>query len=94
MKPVWTRLIRFIAPDGRIHYGEPILPTPDYDIGDASPHHELRARILEGADIFDISGATHVTDEEVLVEKVLGPLAQGDVPILRCVGLNYAGHGT
>lgn len=93
MKLVWTRLIRFLAPDGRVLYGEPILPSPDFDIGLAEPR-QLRAKVLEGEDIFDVSGKTRVTDEVVDVERVLGPLRQGDVPILRCVGLNYAKHST
>ncbi|CAI7629229.1 unnamed protein product [Penicillium viridicatum] len=32
-------------------------------------------------------------NEIVSVKTVLGPLAQADVPILRCVGLNYVKHG-
>lgn len=32
-------------------------------------------------------------NEIVSVKTVLGPLAQADVPSLRCVGLNYAKHG-
>lgn len=33
-----------------------------------------------------------MTDQIVAVNKLLGPLAQPDVPILRCVGLNYSKH--
>ena len=38
------------------------------------------------------TGKTKVTDEIATVKELLGPLAQEDVPILRCVGLNYAKH--
>jgi hypothetical protein len=45
-----------------------------------------------GSNIYDETGATRVTDEVVTVHKLLGPLTKEDVPILRCVGLNYKTH--
>jgi hypothetical protein len=42
--------------------------------------------------IYDTTGSTRITEEVVTVKQLLGPLAQADVPILRCVGLNYAKH--
>ncbi|KAJ5502151.1 hypothetical protein N7463_005025 [Penicillium fimorum] len=88
----WKRLIRFIATDGRTLRGEPILPTPTTDLGFITESDKLQARVIEGDDIYDTTGKTRVTDEIVSVKTVLGPLAQADVPILRCVGLNYAKH--
>jgi 2-keto-4-pentenoate hydratase/2-oxohepta-3-ene-1,7-dioic acid hydratase in catechol pathway len=88
----WKRLIRFIATDGRTLRGEPILPTPDTDLGFITEADQLQARVIEGTDIYDTTGVTRVTDEVVTVKTMLGPLAQADVPILRCVGLNYAKH--
>ncbi|KAM5343693.1 hypothetical protein ACJ41O_012230 [Fusarium nematophilum] len=88
----WTRLIRFVAADGRILRGEPILPSPDFDVGNITEETKLQAKVIKGSDIYDTTGATSVTDEIVTVRKLLGPLAQEDVPILRCVGLNYAKH--
>ncbi|KAJ5501529.1 Fumarylacetoacetase C-terminal-like protein [Penicillium expansum] len=88
----WKRLIRFIATDGRILRGEPILPTPTTDLGFITESDKLQARVIEGDDLYDTTGKTRVTDEIVSVKTVLGPLAQADVPILRCVGLNYAKH--
>jgi hypothetical protein len=92
MSVPWTRLIRFIATDGRVLRGEPILPNPGFDIGLVSEATSLQARVIQGTDIYDTTGATRVTDEVVTVKKLLGPLAPEDVPILRCVGLNYAKH--
>ena len=92
MKLSWERLIRFIATDGRLHVGEPILPSPDYDLGDVTEASKLQAKVISGEDIYDTTGKTKVTDEVVTVKKMLGPLAQRDVPSLRCVGLNYAKH--
>lgn len=92
MKVVWQRLIRFVATDGRILRGEPILPSPNFDIGSTTEETKLQAKIIVGDDIYDTTGKTKVTEEVVTVKKLLGPLAQNDVPILRCVGLNYAKH--
>lgn len=92
MSVAWERLIRFVAEDGRVLRGEPILPDADFDLGTTTEDTKLEAKIIEGDDIYDTTGKTLVTDEVVTVKKLLGPLAQADVPILRCVGLNYQKH--
>ncbi|EWG41252.1 hypothetical protein FVEG_03394 [Fusarium verticillioides 7600] len=92
MKVAWQRLIRFVSTDGRVLRGEPILPNPDFDLGDTTEETKLQARVIEGDDLYDTTGATHVTDEVVTVKTLLGPLVASDVSILRCVGLNYATH--
>jgi hypothetical protein len=89
---VWHRLIRFVATDGRILRGEPILPTANFDLGNTTAETKLQAKVIVGADIYDTTGKTKVTNEIVTAKELLGPLAQEDVPILRCVGLNYAKH--
>lgn len=89
---VWNRLIRFLATDGSILRGEPILPTANFDLGNTTAETKLQAKVIVGTDIYDATGKTKVTDEIVTVKELLGPLAQEDVPILRCVGLNYAKH--
>lgn len=48
---------------------------------------------IEGQDIYDTTGKTRPTNELVTVKTILGPLTLEDVPIIRCVGLNYAKHG-
>lgn len=92
MPVAWTRLIRFVSTDGRTLYGEPIMPSEDFDLGETTEATKLKARVVEGNDLYDTTGATKVTDEVVTVKELLGPLAQSDVDILRCVGLNYAKH--
>ncbi|KAK0383889.1 hypothetical protein NLU13_7981 [Sarocladium strictum] len=92
MSVSWSRLIRFVATDGRTLRGEPILPSPDFDLGQTTEATGLKAKVIQGEDIYDTTGATKVTDEVVTVKTLLGPLAQSDVPILRCIGLNYATH--
>lgn len=94
MKVTWERLIRFVATDGRILHGEPILPSAQFDLGDTTEAAQLRARVIKGHDIYDTTGLTKVTDEIVTVKTLLGPLTPSNVPILRCIGLNYATHGT
>lgn len=94
MKVTWQRLIRFVSTDGRILRGEPIFPSPDFDVGITTEETQLKARVIQGDDIYDETGTTRVTDEVVTVKTLLGPLAPTDVPILRCVGLNYATHST
>ncbi len=91
---VWERLIRFVSSDGRTLHGEPVLPNPKFDLGQTTATTNLKAKVITGDDIYDTTGKTKVTEEVVSVKQLLGPLAQEDVPILRCVGLNYAKHST
>ncbi|KAJ6003449.1 hypothetical protein N7451_005996 [Penicillium sp. IBT 35674x] len=89
----WKRLIRFEAVDGRILRGEPVLPeTKEIDLGFVTEADQIEAKVLVGDDIYDVTGKTRLTAETVLVKKILSPLTRDDVPILRCVGLNYAKH--
>ncbi|KAL6830761.1 hypothetical protein J3E69DRAFT_327714 [Trichoderma sp. SZMC 28015] len=83
MSTRFTRLIRFLAKDGRTYYGDAILPQGVSDVAKAQ-----RARIIEG----DIFGKYNVTDQEVGVRLLLAPLAQSHVKTVRCLGLNYAKH--
>lgn len=92
MRVPWKRLIRFETTDGRILRGEPILPTEDFDLGKLATNDNLTAKVITGTDIYDTTGATKVTDEVVEVKRILGPLERHEVPIFRCVGLNYAKH--
>ena len=92
MPVAWDRLIRFESADGRILLGDPILPSPDFDLGFVTEQDQLKAKVIVGDDIYDTSGVTKVSDEVAVVKRLLGPLAPKDVPILRCVGLNYAKH--
>lgn len=92
MSVAWERLIRFVADDDRVLRGEPILPSPDFDLGLTTEETKLQAKVIQGDNIYDTTGKTTVTDEIVTVKKVLGPLTASDVPVLRCVGLNYSKH--
>ncbi|KAL1955035.1 hypothetical protein VTO42DRAFT_326 [Malbranchea cinnamomea] len=81
--PAFKRLVRFLAKDGRIYYGDAILPPGATDLSKTT-----QARLISG----DIFGAHTVTDTVVDVKKLLSPLARNDIRTVRCLGLNYAKH--
>ena len=92
--PSWKRLIRFESTDGKLLRGEPILPSEDFDVGSTTEQTGLKTKVIQVAagGIFD--PATKVTDEEVTVKKLLGPVEESEVPIIRCIGLNFIKHST
>ncbi|KAK3341106.1 fumarylacetoacetate hydrolase family protein [Lasiosphaeria hispida] len=81
--PAFSRLVRFLARDGRTYYGDAILPHGISDISKAR-----QARIVKG----DIFGIHDVTDDVADIRLLLAPLALDDVRTVRCLGLNYALH--
>ncbi|KAK0630059.1 Fumarylacetoacetase-like protein [Bombardia bombarda] len=81
--PAFSRLVRFLARDGRTYYGDAILPRGVTDISKAK-----QARIVKG----DIFGSHDVTDQVADIRLLLAPLAPEDVRTVRCLGLNYAAH--
>lgn len=86
----WNRLIRFVANDGKIYRGEPAISDTAYDIGKLFAAGEtIKAKVVVGENIFTDA---QVTDEILEVKKLLGPLTADDVPIIKCVGLNYMKH--
>ena len=87
----WNRLIRYVsAKDGSIKYGEPIVPSDDSnpDIDALAQKGGLQVKVLAG----DNPLSAKPTGEEDEVKQLLGPLTPRDVPIVRCVGLNYRTH--
>ncbi|KAH8884440.1 hypothetical protein GQ53DRAFT_752044 [Thozetella sp. PMI_491] len=79
----FSRLVRFLAKDGRTYYGDAILPKGIADISKAKSAH-----IIKG----DIFGDHKVTDQVADIRLLLSPLAPEDVRTVRCLGLNYALH--
>lgn len=77
------RLVRFLARNGKVYYGDAILPKGVTDIAQTK-----RARIITG----DIFGKHEVTEQVADVRLLLAPLALEDVKTVRCLGLNYALH--
>ena len=89
MKPVWDRLVRFEGADGKTYYGQPIIASAD-DLDKQVAAGTLQAKVLEGDDIFAETAV--LTNTTINIKKLLGPLTAEDVPIMRCIGLNYMGH--
>ena len=65
--------------------------SPDFDLGLVTSGTKLEAKVMEGDDLH-AAAKTRVIEGIVTVEEILGPLTPKDVPILRCVGLNYVKH--
>ncbi|KAI1845524.1 hypothetical protein JX266_008382 [Neoarthrinium moseri] len=88
MTPSWTRLIRFIAEeDGQVHLGQ-VDRSVYPDIGVAAFKGErISTQLIQGS-VFD--GV--VTSKVLHVARLLAPLTSEDVPIIRCMGLNYRDH--
>lgn len=92
MAPAWTRLIRYVsAQDGATHLGDPIIPSSETshpDIDALALSGNLKVKVLEGR----IAVQATPTGQEDTVKTLLGPLTPQDVPIVRCIGLNYKTH--
>ena len=85
----WDRLVRYVsAKDGQTRYGEPIVSDSKPDIDQLALDGKLEVNILEGASPM----VAKANGEKDTVKQLLGPLTPKDVPIIRCVGLNYKTH--
>lgn len=91
-KPVaWERFIRYI-PQGQdqvVRYGDPIIRESEIDqIAQIAEEGRLEVKVLQGDHPLDATPSGK-TDK---VARLLGPLEPDDVPIIRCIGLNYKTH--
>ena len=85
----WTRLVRYVPEEGDgIRYGEPILSNSTEDIVSLAETSRLQVKVCDGNDPF----TAKPTERVETVKKLLGPLDQKDVAIIRCIGLNYKTH--
>ncbi|KAJ5583874.1 hypothetical protein N7450_006538 [Penicillium hetheringtonii] len=79
----FSRLVRFLAKDGQIYYGDAILPAGTDDIAQVT-----QAKVIQG----DIFGQYRITEQIAEVRMLLAPLARQDIGTVRCLGLNYEQH--
>ncbi|KAJ3546745.1 hypothetical protein NM208_g1846 [Fusarium decemcellulare] len=83
----WTRLIRFVDDNGNETFGEPIIQD-DKEFSDRLAKNDLWA--------VEFKGQSPVSDltkgEKVHVKAIRDLLRPADVPIIRCIGLNYIKH--
>jgi len=85
----WDRLIRYVsAKDGKVRYGEPIDISDKDDIDAKALQGGLKVKVLEGPTAIQ----ARPTGEEDEVRSLLGPLVPAEVPLVRCIGLNYKTH--
>lgn len=85
----WDRLVRYVsASDGTVKYGQPILESPDVDVAALAKEGKLEVHVAEG----DNPLAARPGLQKDQVKSLLGPFRAGDVPIIRCIGLNYKTH--
>lgn len=83
----WLRLIKFES-DGKVYYGEPEIDSAE-DLPRLLREGNLFANAFVGESVFDLSTASPARKP---VEKLLGILEPKDVPLIKCVGLNYIKH--
>lgn len=83
----WSRLIRFSDFSGRTSFGEPCIEESK-DLISSLERKELCAIRLEGDDPYSLTR----TAERVRVECLFGVLEPEDVPVVKCIGLNYIRH--
>ncbi|KAJ5638286.1 hypothetical protein N7490_008165 [Penicillium lividum] len=79
----FTHLVRFLAKDGQVYYGDAVLPSGVTDLSKVT-----QAKVIQG----DIFGQHRVTDKVADVRMLLSPLARKDIQTVRCLGLNYEQH--
>ncbi|KAM0747838.1 hypothetical protein T439DRAFT_292276, partial [Meredithblackwellia eburnea MCA 4105] len=82
----WTRLVRFVAvEDGLEHFGD--LKADEKQL--VPPYHGLQAQELLGDPLHDYN----ITSKQVLtIARLLSPIPESSIPLIRMVGLNYAKH--
>ncbi|KPI34554.1 Ureidoglycolate lyase [Cyphellophora attinorum] len=84
----YGRLIRFLDEDSVEHYGEPIIDHAD-DLLVRASEQILQATVLTGTSIFTLDSRTTGTKK---VAQILPLLTSSEVPLIRCIGLNYLKH--
>jgi 2-keto-4-pentenoate hydratase/2-oxohepta-3-ene-1,7-dioic acid hydratase in catechol pathway len=83
----WTRLIRFQDDAGATHFGEPVIDSAE-DLNLLLESGELFASAFEGSSPFALTGP----GSKRHVKRILGILTPEDVPVIKCIGLNYMKH--
>jgi hypothetical protein len=84
----YSRLIRFRAEDSQIYFGEPEISSGD-ELLQKLGERALYATTVDGTNPFTLSS---MPSKRVKVEEILPLLLPQDVPIVRCIGLNYIKH--
>jgi hypothetical protein len=83
----WSRLIRFLTDEDKEVFGEPDIQSAE-ELLEKAQKRELYATEFSGSELFALSLST----KGVHVKQLLEILRPADVPIIRCIGLNYMKH--
>jgi hypothetical protein len=83
----WNRLIRFVDDNDQESFGEPAIES-DTELTERLARNDLWAVKLEGSSLVTAS----TRGEKVHVKALRDLLKPSDVPIIRCIGLNYIKH--
>ena len=83
----WSRLIRFVDSNGREALGEPCVAN-DHELATKLKANDLWAIELRGKGPI----GNRTKGDKVCVKALKPVLQQSDVPIIRCIGLNYMKH--
>lgn len=89
IRTTWTRLIRFVAAEtSRVHIGEPVDPA--VDVGLAA----FQGKVTKAYEIIGsaLDPAAQLTRNVLTVSKLLAPLSNEEIKVVRCLGLNYSDH--
>ncbi|OAL05584.1 hypothetical protein IQ06DRAFT_300701 [Phaeosphaeriaceae sp. SRC1lsM3a] len=89
----WERFVRYV-PQGlnqAVRYGDAIIEGSEVDhIAEIAEEGRLEVKVLKGDHPLNATP----TGQTEKVARLLGPLEPADVPIIRCIGLNYKTHST
>lgn len=83
----WSRFIRFVDDKGQTRFGEPDISDVT-ELVQLASDGKLYATELLGDDPFSLTAGS----KRLHVKELLGILTPSDVPVVRCVGLNYMKH--
>ncbi|OGM40721.1 fumarylacetoacetate hydrolase family protein [Aspergillus bombycis] len=83
----WSRLIRFVDTTGKVCFGEPAINDVT-KLVDECLAGTLYAQEFVGDSALSVTPGAR----RLQVKEILGVLRPEDIPIIRCVGLNYMAH--
>lgn len=83
----WSRLIRFVDDNGNETFGDPVVKD-DKEFAERLARNDLWAVEYKG----ESPTSALSKGESVHVKAIRDILRPADVPIIRCIGLNYIKH--
>lgn len=83
----WQRLIRFVDDNDNETFGEPLVTSED-ELEQRLQNNDLYATELKGSSPV----APLAKGDKLHVKSLSNILNPSDVPIIRCIGLNYIKH--